>query len=79
MVLLSQLTDSIFEVINGIISLSFASLPYYPYRTLAVGVGLYGFILSKNSIDQRRYQDMKIRERMRQSNVGDYERSERRF
>ncbi|XP_037039537.1 uncharacterized protein LOC119076722 [Bradysia coprophila] len=47
--------------------------------TLAVGVGLYGFIASKSSIDKRRYQDMKIRERMRQSNVGDYERSERRF
>lgn len=54
--------------------------PFIPkIRTLAVGVGLYGFIASKNSIDQRRYQDMKIRERMRQSNVGDYERSERRF
>ncbi|XP_011180458.1 uncharacterized protein LOC105210943 [Zeugodacus cucurbitae] len=36
-------------------------------------VGVSGFILSKNSVDKRRYQDMQIRERMRKSNTGEYE------
>ncbi|XP_050323560.1 uncharacterized protein LOC126755206 [Bactrocera neohumeralis] len=35
--------------------------------------GVSGFILSKNSVDRRRYQDMQIRERMRKSNTGEYE------
>ncbi|XP_058053864.1 uncharacterized protein LOC131205682 [Anopheles bellator] len=36
-------------------------------------LGIGGFVASKQSVDKNRYENMKIRERMRQSNVGDYE------
>uniref|UniRef100_A0A182PN56 Mitochondrial import inner membrane translocase subunit n=1 Tax=Anopheles epiroticus TaxID=199890 RepID=A0A182PN56_9DIPT len=36
-------------------------------------LGIAGFVASKNSVDKNRYENMKIRERMRQSNVGQYE------
>ncbi|XP_053962149.1 uncharacterized protein LOC128865815 [Anastrepha ludens] len=35
--------------------------------------GVAGFVLSKNSVDKRRYKDMQIRERMRKANIGEYE------
>ncbi|XP_055596716.1 uncharacterized protein LOC129746843 [Uranotaenia lowii] len=35
-------------------------------------VGISGFVLSKRSVDQNRYENMKIRERMRKSNEGEY-------
>ncbi|XP_018562960.1 uncharacterized protein LOC108904769 [Anoplophora glabripennis] len=41
--------------------------------------GIYSFYLSKKSIDKRRYENMKIRERMRQANTGEYEPSYRKF
>lgn len=41
--------------------------------------GVYGFILSKNSIDKQRVESMQIRDRMRKANVGDYDRSDRKF
>ncbi|XP_019865375.1 uncharacterized protein LOC109594598 [Aethina tumida] len=41
--------------------------------------GISLFYLSKKSIDQRRYESMKVRERMRQSNLGEYEASYRKF
>ncbi|XP_067627632.1 uncharacterized protein [Eurosta solidaginis] len=36
-------------------------------------LGVSGFVLSKNSVDKRRYEDMQIRQRMRKANVGEYE------
>lgn len=39
--------------------------------------GLYSFFLSKQVIDQKRYDNMKVRERIRNSNIGEYERIER--
>ncbi|GJQ79310.1 hypothetical protein Trydic_g16177 [Trypoxylus dichotomus] len=39
--------------------------------------GVYAFYLSKSSIEQKRYDHMKIRERIKQSNVGQYEPSSR--
>lgn len=35
-------------------------------------LGVAGFVYSKRSIDQNRYENMKIRERMRKSNEGEY-------
>lgn len=42
---------------------------------MILGVG--GFVLSKNSIDKKRYDNMKIRERMKKSNDGEYHVPER--
>ncbi|XP_055533848.1 uncharacterized protein LOC129723565 isoform X2 [Wyeomyia smithii] len=43
-------------------------------------LGIGGFVYSKRSVDKNRYENMKIRERMRKSNVGDYSvESPRRF
>ncbi|XP_053659727.1 uncharacterized protein LOC128708773 [Anopheles marshallii] len=43
-------------------------------------LGIGAFVASKQSVDKNRYENMKIRERMRQSNVGQYEVKEsRRF
>lgn len=41
--------------------------------------GLYAFYLSKSNIDKKRYELMQVRERIRKSNVGEYEKSYRRF
>jgi hypothetical protein len=38
-----------------------------------VFLGVSGFIFSKKSIDKRRYDSMKVRERMRKSNEGEYQ------
>lgn len=43
---------------------------YYRSAVLILGIG--SFYLSKKSIDNRRYEDMKIRQRMKESNTGDY-------
>uniref|UniRef100_T1GK06 Uncharacterized protein n=1 Tax=Megaselia scalaris TaxID=36166 RepID=T1GK06_MEGSC len=37
------------------------------------GVGIYSFILSKNSIDKQRLESLRVRDRMRKSNYGDYQ------
>ncbi|XP_058837638.1 uncharacterized protein LOC131693651 [Topomyia yanbarensis] len=35
-------------------------------------LGIAGFVYSKRSVDKNRYENMKIRERMRKSNEGEY-------
>lgn len=47
------------------------------FRTIFVAVGLSSFVLSKKSIDQKRYENMKIRERMKKANEGNYQVPER--
>lgn len=47
------------------------------FRTVFVIIGISSFALSKKSIDQKRYDNMKIRERMKKSNQGEYQTSER--
>lgn len=42
-------------------------------RTAFVIIGVGGFVVSKQSIDQKRYENMKIRERMKKSNDGEYQ------
>lgn len=34
--------------------------------------GIAGFVYSKRTVDKNRYENMKIRERMRKSNEGEY-------
>lgn len=36
-------------------------------------IGIGAFVASKQSVDKNRYENMKVRDRMRQSNVGEYE------
>lgn len=38
---------------------------------MIIGVG--GFALSRNSVERKRYESMKVRERMRKSNEGEYQ------
>ncbi|KAG8228874.1 hypothetical protein J437_LFUL007611 [Ladona fulva] len=47
--------------------------------TLVVAAGIGSFVLSKRSIDQKRFENMQIRERMRKSNTGEYSPSYRKF
>lgn len=42
------------------------------YRSVVCIIGVGSFYLSKKSVDKRRYEDMKIRQRMRESNSGEY-------
>lgn len=39
---------------------------------LAIGTGLYAFVLSKRYIDRQRYESMKVRQRIREANLADY-------
>lgn len=41
--------------------------------------GLYSFVLSKQSVDKHRYEGMKVRERIRRSNEGEYNSGPRKF
>ncbi|XP_067007480.1 uncharacterized protein [Anabrus simplex] len=41
--------------------------------------GVYGFVLSKRSVEAHRYESMKVRERMRKANEGEYDPSYRKF
>ncbi|XP_005191731.1 uncharacterized protein LOC101889837 [Musca domestica] len=41
--------------------------------TILTAVGVYSFVLSKESVEKRRYEDMQIRDRMKKANIGDYE------
>ncbi|XP_050311859.1 uncharacterized protein LOC126747342 [Anthonomus grandis grandis] len=56
-----------------------------PHAKVAIGWvvctvgGLYSFYLAKTIIDKRRYDNMKARQRMRESNVGEYQPSYRKF
>lgn len=36
-------------------------------------IGIAGFAASKKSVDRRRYESMKIRERMNKANEGEYQ------
>ncbi|XP_065331881.1 uncharacterized protein LOC135934227 [Cloeon dipterum] len=38
-----------------------------------------GFVLSKRSIEERRVESMKVRDRMRKSNFGEYPSNERKY
>lgn len=51
--------------------------PLRDFRTIFVIVGIGGFVASKNSIDKKRYDNMKVRERMRKANEGQYQLPER--
>ncbi|XP_024080701.1 uncharacterized protein LOC106668767 [Cimex lectularius] len=48
-------------------------------KAVCIGIGIYSFVLSKRSVDQKRYENMKSRERMRNSNQGEYNASSRKF
>lgn len=52
---------------------------FFNFRSILVAAGIYSFVLSKRSIDRSRYENMKIRERMRNANTGNYIASERKF
>nr|CAH7745098.1 unnamed protein product [Callosobruchus chinensis] len=60
-------------------------MPLENYAKIGIGwsvviVGsIYSFYLSKSVVDKRRYENMKIRERMRDSNSDQYEPSYRKF
>ena len=43
------------------------------FRTIFTILGVSGFVASKNSIDKKRYESMKIRDRIRKSNEGEYQ------
>lgn len=43
------------------------------FRTIFVIIGVGGFALSRNSVERKRYESMKVRERMRKSNEGEYQ------
>lgn len=47
--------------------------------SIAITGGLYSFFLSKQYVDSKRYDSMKARERMRLSNIGEYDQSSRKF
>lgn len=49
------------------------------FRAVITVVGIYSFVLSKRSVDQQRIESMRIRDRMRKSNYGEYEASTRKF
>ncbi|KAH8248449.1 hypothetical protein KR032_010296 [Drosophila birchii] len=55
-------------------------LVYLIRAVLTVG-GVYAFVLSKRSVESRRYESLRVRERMRKANHGDYDSSatDRRF
>jgi len=46
---------------------------------IVTALGLYSFVLAKNQVETRRYETMKVKQRMKESNFGDYEPSPRRF
>lgn len=53
--------------------IDFLFVPLSNFRTAVVSAGIYAFVLSKNSIDAKRVENLKIRQRIRDSNKGDYE------
>lgn len=40
-------------------------------RSVAAAAGIYAFVLSKRSINTRRYENMKARQRMQEANLVD--------
>ncbi|XP_055694046.1 uncharacterized protein LOC129796277 [Lutzomyia longipalpis] len=47
--------------------------------TVITAAGIYAFVISKRSIDKRRHESMKVRERMKKANFGEYPASSRKF
>ncbi|XP_022177347.1 uncharacterized protein LOC111038518 [Myzus persicae] len=47
--------------------------------SIVITGGLYSFVLSKRYVDSKRYDSMKARERIRVSNIGEYDPSSRKF
>ena len=48
------------------------------FRTIFTILGISGFVASKNSVDKKRYDSMRVRERMRKANEGEYQAPETR-
>ncbi|KAJ8972864.1 hypothetical protein NQ317_013606 [Molorchus minor] len=48
-------------------------------KSVIVVGGVYSFYLVKKGVEKQRYEHMKIRERMKTSNTGEYEPSTRKF
>jgi hypothetical protein len=56
-------------------------LPFYVGRigktnigwALVTFAGLYSFVLAKKQVDKQRYENLKSKERMLNSNIGEYE------
>lgn len=46
----------------------------FSYRIIGLPTGIIGFILAKRQVDKNRLQQLKIRQRMKKSNEGEYER-----
>lgn len=46
----------------------------FSYRIIGLPAGIIGFILAKRQVDKNRLQQLKIRQRMKKSNEGEYER-----
>lgn len=40
---------------------------------IVTSLGIGGFVIAKNAIERERRESMKVRERMRNANTGDYE------
>lgn len=72
----SVINTHVFQVIYCV-KIIYYSILFYSRTFLTFG-SIYAFVLSRRSIDKRRYEDMKIRERIRNSNIGEYE-STRKF
>jgi hypothetical protein len=54
-----------------------SSFDYSHCRSVLVVVGITSFSFSKASIDQKRYENMRIRDRMKKANTGEYQLPER--
>lgn len=60
---------------NRLTELKSILIPFFSYnsnRGVITVLGVGGFVYSKRSVDKNRYENMKIRERMRKSNEGEY-------
>lgn len=49
----------------------------FDFRIILVGLSFTAFYFSKKSIDARRYEHYKIRQRMQEANTGDYVRPDK--
>jgi len=65
-------------------------MPFLPFKLGKIGktnvawaiitvAGVSSFVFAKNLVDKQRYENMKARQRMKESNLGDYESSYRKF
>ncbi len=51
-----------------------ADTEMFSSRMIGLPTGVIGFILAKRQVDKNRLKQLKIRQRMKKSNEGDYER-----